>query len=264
MPARIVSDPVRLRQILLNLGSNAVKFTERGGVTFAVAQQEGASGPQRLVLSVTDSGIGMTAEQQVRIFDPFAQADDSTTRRYGGTGLGTTISRHLAELLGGSLAVESEPGRGSDFRLTLPLVDGGEAKASRDEEAPPASARGRVLLAEDNPVNARIGTLLLERLGLTVTHAADGEAALAAAHEADLVLMDVSMPRMDGLEATRRLRSNGFAGPIVALTANVMPEDRAACLEAGMNEVLGKPIVFTELSAVADRWLGAATNARDA
>lgn len=263
LPGTIVSDGLRLRQILLNLIGNAVKFTEAGGVDVSV-MREG----EKLAISVEDSGIGIDQARLEVIFDPFVQAEGDTTRRFGGTGLGLSISRQLAQLLGGSLSVDSMPGVGSRFSLRLPIVEpevlppGETCTAETQLAAPP---RGRVLLAEDHDVNRMLVTAMLEELGQEVALAPDGVAAIDAVFSAqsagklfDLVLMDIQMPGCDGYAASRTIRAGGItpdALPIVALTANAYPEDIATALDAGMQAHLAKPLVFDDLAAALARWL---------
>ena len=265
-PRLISSDSLRLRQIMLNLVGNAVKFTESGCVEVSVLREA-----TRLAISVEDSGIGIDPTRVENIFDPFIQEEASTTRRFGGTGLGLAISRQLAELLGGSLTVDSMPGVGSRFTLRLPLEEV-EAKTEPDRvlerrtghlAAPPNSAR--ILLVEDHDINRLLVTNMLQELGQDVSLAHDGTEAIAAVLDAteagtpfDLVLMDIQMPGCDGYSATRAIRKVGIAGrdlPIIALTANAFPEDIAAAREAGMQAHLAKPLVFEELAAVLARWL---------
>lgn len=265
IPSLISSDPLRLRQIMLNLIGNAVKFTESGGIEVAVARKQ-----TQLVISVEDSGIGIDESRLGMIFDPFVQAESSTTRRYGGTGLGLSISRQLAELLGGSLSVDSMPGIGSRFTLRLPIVEVkqsvaaalGHRRRATDIAMPP---KGRILLAEDHDVNRMLVTAMLEDLGQEVTLSHDGAAAIEAATSGlgqappfDLVLMDIQMPGCDGYAATRAIRAAGIPPeslPIIALTANAYPEDVLAAQMAGMQAHLAKPLVFEDLAAVLARWL---------
>ena len=265
IPKFISSDPLRLRQILLNLIGNAVKFTENGGIEVAVACEQ-----TQLAISVEDSGIGIDESRLTMIFDPFVQAEGSTTRRYGGTGLGLSVSRQLAELLGGSLTVDSMPGIGSRFTLRIPTIEvdaiempsPGQHRRATDIVLPP---KGRILLAEDHDVNRLLVSAMLEDLGQDVTLAHDGIAAIDAAVEAhgsgepfDLVLMDIQMPGCDGYAATREIRRRGIGPdslPIVALTANAYPEDVAAAKVAGMQAHLAKPLVFEDLAAALARWL---------
>ena len=259
VPRAIVSDPVRLRQIVVNLVGNAVKFTASGSVRVGVRLDPADS--HKIRVRVADTGIGIPAEKQKLIFEAFAQADDSTTRTFGGTGLGLSICKELVALFGGALEVESEAGRGSAFEFTLPFVSAaphaaGDATASEPHIALAATPI-RVLLAEDNPVNQTIASKLLTKLGCTVTSVADGAAAVqrALSEQFDLVLMDVQMPIMDGLEATRQIRAReAMRGSerlhIVALTANAMEGDSEACKAAGMDGYLSKPIERIKLRSV--------------
>lgn len=266
LPARIEGDGLRLRQVVLNLLGNAVKFTERGEVRLDVGTRHRADGSGWIEIAVRDTGIGIAPERQQAVFDKFAQADATTSHRYGGTGLGLTISAQLARMMGGEIAVESAPGIGTTFFLRVPLVTLAAPAAPAPPIAPriPASqdhAPPRVLLAEDHEINQLLATAMLERLGALVTLAPDGAAALAAVEAADasfdLVLMDMQMPVMDGLEATRALRDAGHDAarlPIVALTANAYADDVALCLAAGMQAHLAKPLRLADLQAVLDRW----------
>ncbi|MBM4063536.1 MAG: response regulator [Planctomycetes bacterium] len=252
IPATILCDPLRLRQILMNLVDNAIKFTAAGTVRIVLAA---AAAPPRLVVEVHDDGCGMTPEVLQRLFLPFEQADVSTTRRFGGTGLGLAISRQLAELLGGGLTVTSEPGRGSTFTLGLalrvpdappPVRPGNPAAAT------PPLARGlRVLLTEDGPDNQRLLQAILARAGAITEVANHGaeclDRVLAPGAAYDVVVMDIQMPVMDGLTATRRLREAGCTVPVIALTASAMPKDHDACLGAGCDVFLTKPIDRTAL-----------------
>jgi signal transduction histidine kinase/ActR/RegA family two-component response regulator len=267
MPRTIRTDPVRLRQILVNLVGNAIKFTREGGVRILVSVSPPGDARPQASVEVIDTGIGLTNAQQERLFQPFSQADSSTARRFGGTGLGLTISRRLARLLGGDIAVTSTPGEGSSFRLTIDpgsLADvefvehAGEAMVElvgRDaggesvlgDDAP--LAHTRVLLAEDGPDNQQLIMYHLRRAGAAVEIAESGRAAvdlaLAAAGSGrpfDLVLMDMQMPEMDGYEATAELRRRGYARPIIALTAHAMSGDREKCLNAGCDDFATKPI----------------------
>jgi signal transduction histidine kinase/DNA-binding NarL/FixJ family response regulator len=290
VPEAIVGDPLRTRQILLNLLGNAVKFTEDGQVCVRVTRILDASGVPQIVWSVTDTGIGIATSQLESIFEAFTQAEMSTSRRYGGTGLGLSISRRLAELMGGRLFADSVPSEGSTFTLVLPLEAAPAAEstgsgsvethaseprplAERIDEPPPAlpasaeakrpksrcSARAlEVLLVEDNPINQRVARLQLERWGHRVAVAENGLVAvqLAESGRFDCVLMDMQMPEMDGIEATVALRRAdirsraGAALPIVAMTANVMDSDRERCLAVGMDDYLAKPIQIDALFAL--------------
>lgn len=261
LPTRIQTDPTRLRQILLNLISNAVKFTEQGSVVIRGRVLNDADLGRRLVIEVEDSGIGMTEEQLTRIAEPFVQADASTTRRFGGTGLGLAISRRLAELLGGRLEVRSTYEVGSTFTFTLPIGSGAPKAAVPPESATGASETPerselhqalsgvRVLVAEDGRDNQRLLRRFLEQAGAQVSFVENGEdavrmAARAASRSAayDLVLLDIQMPIMDGYEAARTLRTQGYPGPVLALTAHSVDMTRAQCLDAGCTDCLQKPI----------------------
>ncbi len=252
LPEEIRSDPVRLKQILINLCSNALKFTHEGEVRLCLRCDPDA---QTLSYQVIDTGIGMDAGQQQKVFRQFAQADVSTTREYGGTGLGLYLSRQLAQKLGGDLAVDSTPGEGSTLTLTLKLSGLDEVEwlsspvACENKslpDTPSATTRlaGSVLLVEDNEVNQQLVSYLITRTGAEVTIAGNGEEAvhMAPLQAFDLVLMDIQMPVMDGLEATRWLRSQGYKGCIIALTANVMASDIAQYKRGGFDGCLTKPI----------------------
>jgi len=256
-------DPTRVRQMLFNLVGNAIKFTRGGSVRIEAVAEEGG-----VRFSVRDSGIGIAPEQRGRIFDRFAQADASTTRRYGGTGLGLAICRQLVELMGGRIGVESEPGQGSRFWFTLPLEPSTEADIARESFqtlAPVPAAIGplRVLVAEDNRINQMLVTKLLEREGHQTEVAQNGIEALAAVRRSrfDVVLMDVQMPEMDGPAATAAIRAlPGPAGriPIIALTANALVGDRERYLAAGMDDYVAKPLDPARLTEVLARVMGAA------
>jgi signal transduction histidine kinase len=252
LPEGLVGDSVRIMQILVNLVGNAIKFTEAGGVVVEVAAPRRDEGQVTLQLVVSDSGIGMTPAQQRRIFGAYAQADATVTRRFGGTGLGLSITRRLVELMHGEIRVSSEPGAGSIFTVELPLAVAPAPAPVAERPALRFDGR-RVLVVEDNPVNQLITREILERRGAVVEVADNGRIALerAAAGRFDLVLMDVMMPEMDGLEATRRLRATPATAalPIIGLTASVDHGDLVACLAAGMNAHVPKPIVPEELFA---------------
>jgi signal transduction histidine kinase len=250
-PITLRGDALRLRQVLLNLVSNALKFTEAGRVTLKV-RREGA----RLAFSVEDTGIGIAPEVLSRLFTVFEQADASTTRRFGGTGLGLALSRQLVALMGGQLLVESTEGRGSRFHFTLPLPEAAQTGAS----APPPKDRSapRVLVVDDNPVNLRVATSLVRKAGYQADAVSTGGEALSAAGVTSYVavLMDCHMPEMDGFETTVRIRAlpAPFGGvPIIALTASTSEEDLVACIRSGMNEVLAKPVSLETLRRVLPR-----------
>jgi len=256
---RFRGDALRIRQVLTNLVGNAIKFTLQGSVTLAVSSKD-----QLLHFTVTDTGIGIAADRLQAIFDPFTQADPSMTRRYGGTGLGTTISKQLVELMGGSIWVESTVGQGSCFHVLLPLQAAEDTleqtqRLRRVSVLPPL----RVLAADDAPQNLELLTLLLGSHGHTIVPAANGLIAVQLAGEQpfDVILMDVQMPNMDGLSATRHIRAQEIARatrrvPIIALSASVLPADRHAALEAGMDAFASKPIDLVELSFEIAKALG--------
>lgn len=273
LPEYIYSDYVRIKQILLNLCSNAIKFTEYGEVTITMRYE---SDTDHLFFIVKDSGIGLSKESQEKIFESFTQADSSTTRKFGGTGLGLTLSKQLASLLGGDIWLVSEPGVGSTFTLYLPTHLGSNNRLLQSNAEIPVFSKsttnyymcieklaGNILLAEDNEINQRLIKLNLEKMGARVTTADNGKEAIVMAQAADfdLVLMDMQMPVMDGLEAVTTLRSMGYSRPIVALTANAMQEDRNNCLKAGCNEFLTKPIHQDKLYNVAKKYLIVETSA---
>ena len=265
LPGIIVGDPTRLRQILVNLLGNAIKFTERGRVELSVSCAERT--PQRAVMhfTVTDTGIGIDSAAQARLFKPFTQADNSMSRRYGGTGLGLVISMRLAQAMGGAIQVQSALNQGSTFRLLLPCKLPEVTVTPRPEEGPrfvTPSLQGRVLVVEDDAVNRQVIDLFLKKMGLTATFAPDGEEAITTATTKpfDLVLMDCQLPGIDGMEATRQIRKKLGEKKltIIALTANASTHVREACLTAGMNDFLSKPVRFELLAGVLQRHLPAA------
>lgn len=280
VPDRVTGDVRRLRQILGNLVSNAVKFTERGSVELRVAAGPAEDGAAcRLAFTVRDTGIGIPEDKRDLLFQAFSQVDGSATRTHGGTGLGLTLCNRLASLLGGTLRVESQPGRGSAFHLTLefrrdmdaPGTPRGEQSAGPPRlPAPDATGARRLhlLIAEDNPVNQRVAELILARLGHATAVAANGAEAVAAWQDGafDAILMDVAMPVMSGLDATaaiRRLEAGASRRiPIIALTANAMPGDRDLCFRSGMDGYLRKPIRTDELSRVLEAIAAAADAGR--
>jgi signal transduction histidine kinase len=275
VPEQITTDPLRLRQILLNLVGNAVKFTETGEVRLTV-RSDGLNAPvPYITLEVMDSGVGMTEGQLAQLFQPFKQVDDSAARRFGGTGLGLSIAKHLSGLLGAQLEARSTPGVGSVFTLRHPVGDltgirmvANAQEALADPEppdkpaAPSTSLRGRVLLAEDGPDNQRLISFLLRKAGAQVDIAENGRIAInaiAAANAAgtpfDLILMDMQMPELDGYAATAELRASGYTGLIVALTAHAMQTDRERCLRAGCNDFATKPIERASFLALVKAYL---------
>ena len=289
VPSWLMGDSGRLRQVLLNLLSNAVKFTQQGSVRMAVVRipceqvpQQQAQGAQALLnlrFAVSDTGIGLSPEQQSKLFQPFTQADLSTTRRFGGTGLGLSIARRLVELMGGEIGVSSVQGQGTDFTFNIVLRHGterpatekhaadaaGNARFRSDSNTPLrnlfANSHARILVADDVATNQKVAVGILKLLGLNADAVANGEEALAALETIpyDLVLMDVQMPVMDGIEATRRIRASSGTGtrqlPIIALTAGAMLEERENCLQAGMDDFLSKPVAPQALAQCLEKWL---------
>jgi len=274
VPDRILSDPTRLRQILMNLVGNAAKFTEHGTIVINAGVIESPE-KSSLVIDIEDTGPGMTGEQSQTLFHAFKQADSTVTRKHGGTGLGLTISRRLANLMGGDVTLlRTDLGKGSCFRLTLPLipivdsvlVQNLEARAVQVVETRPEkiSIHGRILLAEDGLDNQRLLSFLLKKAGASVDIADDGQIALEMLDKAnelnvpyDLLLTDMQMPVMDGYMLARTLRSRGVKMPIVALTAHALPEDRQKCLDAGCDDYLSKPIDKYLLLTACAKWIAA-------
>ncbi len=287
VPRRLHGDARRLSQVLTNLVSNAVKFTEEGEIRISVERIGGDDREAELRFSVADTGIGMEPDQAGCLFEAFTQGDCSTTRRFGGAGLGLAISRRLVEMMGGEISVESKPGRGSTFRFTVrlsrpdevfpadtrlapapsPCADPAEDAPTPPDTGPSPSIRGiRVLVVEDNPINQQVAREMLESAGAVVEIADDGAAAVAAittpGHDGagvpcDAVLMDIQMPVMDGITATRRLREAGFGTadlPIIAMTAHARRDDRDRCLSAGMNDYVAKPVETEPLIEALARW----------
>lgn len=256
VPSNIISDPTRLRQIMINLISNAVKFTENGKVEVSITSQALLGGKCRLHFSVRDTGIGIPQDRMDKLFQSFSQVDMSTTRKYGGTGLGLAISKRLTEIMDGEIWAESEVGKGSTFHFTLP-VDVSLDSLPRPKVATPqpkvnAHTNIRILMAEDNAVNQKVILQMLKKLGYRADVAADGIEALKALEirPYDLVLMDIQMPEMDGIEATKDIRQRWPNGPmIVALTAYALEGDRERCLEAGMDGYIAKPVKMDDLRA---------------
>jgi PAS domain S-box-containing protein len=265
-------DPTRIRQILFNLLSNAVKFTQRGEIRVGVGTAPLGGGRTRVTLAVSDTGIGLDAAQQARLFEPFSQADSSTTRRYGGTGLGLSIVRRLAQLMGGDVAVDSAPGAGSTFTVTLALdaapAESPLAALLKPEPAPvpvpvlPNGSGARLLVVDDHPINREVLVRQLGLLGLAADTAEDGVEALAAFAPGRFaaILADLHMPAMDGYELTRQVRvveaqAGAVRTPVVAVTANAMRGEEERCLAAGMDAYLAKPVAIARLRATLQRWL---------
>ncbi len=286
IPRELMLDGLRVRQVLSNLIGNAIKFTDKGAVDVCLKPATvPESEPGEIIeFSIADTGVGIAPEWQSVIFDQFVQADGSSRRTHGGTGLGLPISRKLAQLMDGTLTLESREGEGTLVALRIPLIRVSSARASSAKPASKGGAatpgkprftaeplerfsprRGKVLVADDCDVNQMLMQDMLSNLGYLVITAASGAEAVAKVHEAkaagapvELILMDVQMPDIDGLEATRRLREDGFDAaqlPIIALTASAFQGDVEACLRTGMQQHLAKPIGQRDLIAAIDRWL---------
>jgi CheY-like chemotaxis protein len=292
IPERVTGDATRIRQVLINLLSNAVKFTQSGEIDVKVSASELLDDSYEMHFSVRDTGIGISKETCARLFQPFSQADASTSRKYGGTGLGLAISKRLVEMMGGRIWVDSEEGKGCNFHFTIKAKVSADlpenelpalstqamptqampaqvmhtqamhtqilpTQIRQDEDEPNKTEDLRILLAEDNPVNRRMATLMLRKLGYRADSVANGLEVLKSLERQkyDLILMDIQMPEMDGLEATREIRRRWPAEAlrIVALTANAIAGDREKCLEAGMDDYLCKPISLESLKTTLER-----------
>ncbi|MFN3712750.1 MAG: ATP-binding protein [Alcanivoracaceae bacterium] len=262
---QVCADPTRLRQILTNLISNAVKFTERGEIRVSVVVTDERQDRVALTMTVSDTGIGIPKDKLPMLFDAFSQVDSSTTRRFGGTGLGLAIAQRLTRLLGGVLEVESDPGQGTRFRarFVFPMRRGGDVVSLQDDDGAFPHLHGNVLLVEDNEVNRMVAEHMLTAAGARVSCAANGEEALRllARQRFDAVLMDIQMPVMDGMEAVRRYREHErIKGserlPVIALTANALAGERERCLAAGMDDYLAKPFQRRKLISLLSRYLG--------
>ena len=273
LPALVIGDAGRIKQVLINLGGNAIKFTAQGEIRIRVRERRRNARTVVLSFEVIDTGIGLSPEQQTRVFDGFSQAEASTSRRFGGTGLGLAISKRLVSLMGGQLQIASKLGAGSTFYFDLhcPLPDAAQLASNSHQTPSDANAKAlpvqrlaslRVLLVEDNLINQMVARELLEREGALVQLAENGQLAvdalLASPHDFDVVLMDLQMPVMDGLQATRHIRQQLQLTqlPIIAMTANVMASDREDCLAAGMNDHIGKPFKLDELVALLQTYAG--------
>ncbi len=280
VPSLLRGDPGRLRQVLVNLGGNAVKFTAKGKITIRASLDREDDKSATIRFTISDTGIGIPANRLDILFSPFTQGDCSTTRRFGGTGLGLAISKQLVELMGGRIGVESKEGIGSTFWFTtvfekqsaMPGSDGDGAALASEEDAlhsiawPTISENSkhkiRILVAEDNPVNQKVAQAILKKMGLRANVVANGQEAINELQNIpyDLVLMDCQMPEIDGFEATRCIRKNA-AGvlnprvPIIAMTAATMQGDREKCIDAGMNDFIAKPVQPGDLAKILVRWL---------
>ncbi len=262
LPEYILGDPLRFRQSLLNILNNAVKFTAEGGVTITVTVSQEVALQASITINIEDTGIGMSDEQRNKIFQPFMQADTSTTRRYGGTGLGLPITRSLIEAMGAELTVTSTKDVGSSFSFTLnaqiPTDIEININPEENDQAMLERIKGKkILLVEDNEINQLIATEVLESFGLSVALACDGQQGvdMALHGDFDLILMDIQMPTMDGLTAAKTLRYNNYTKPIIAMTANAMPEDKIRARESGMQEHIGKPFDAKDLQKCLIKWL---------
>jgi signal transduction histidine kinase/ActR/RegA family two-component response regulator len=285
LPAEINADPLRLRQVLANLVGNAIKFTEAGEVTVHVECEACISGGGfgDLHIAVRDTGIGMSQEQIGRLFRPFTQADETTTRRFGGTGLGLTITHRLVQMMGGTIEVKSEVGIGSTFDLTVPIAigttNGSNGKGGKNgtsggdvpllpspEAAASGASRGRILMAEDGPDMQRLLSFVLSRSGAEVTVVSNGVAALEATANGKfgVILLDMQMPEMDGYTAAREIRRRGIQTPIIAVTAHAMTGDRERCLAAGCTDYMTKPVDADELLRRVEHYLTSGSGARGA
>lgn len=260
-PNELIGDPIRITQILINILGNAVKFTDHGGISLVVFTENKQSDHEiTLGFRVKDTGIGMTESQQSRLFNAFEQADASTTRLYGGSGLGLSISYKLASLMQGRIEVESKLNEGSIFTLFVPLkIDTYDQSSEIIEQKHIHEPKkgSRILIAEDNKLSQKLMDRILTQMGMIVTLADHGKMAfdLARRNLYDLIILDVQMPEMDGLEASRRIREIDSKTPIIAMTANVSKEDRSECLASGMNDFLGKPIDPRSLHEALSKWI---------
>jgi two-component system, sensor histidine kinase and response regulator len=266
IPRFLVGDSLRLGQILINLSNNAVKFTAKGKVTIETELIDETSDEVTLQFAVKDTGIGLTKEQIAKLFKSFSQADSSTTRKFGGTGLGLTISKQLVEMMNGKIWVESEPGKGSSFIFTAVFGYGDKeeittrsAKEGFDIKQLKSIQGARILLVEDNEINQQVAQELLEKVGFVIDIAEDGQKAVEAVEKEayDLVLMDIQMPIMDGYESTKEIRKKSHLKdlPILAMSANAMTQDRELSIKAGMNDHVAKPIDLEQLYSALSKYI---------
>lgn len=265
VPKKVIGDPTRMRQVMVNLISNAIKFTSEGGVSIRVKLKLKDEKDALIRVEVKDTGIGIPENKHQKLFLAFSQADGSTTRKHGGSGLGLTIVRQLVEMMKGNLGIESEVGKGSKFWFVVPLSiarDDQLLPVPLTEVAKPVVLAGKVLLVEDNPINQMVARKMLEKIGLESVLAENGKQALQCLQREkfDAVLMDCQMPEMDGFEATEIWReqeqlSSNSRVPIIAMTANVMQGDRERCLSSGMDDYLGKPVRQAELGSILQCWI---------
>lgn len=279
VPQHILGDEYRTKQVLTNIVGNAIKFTASGWVSIS-ASVVGAPEARKIEITITDTGIGIARERQKEIFDQFVQADNSVVRHFGGSGLGLTISQRLLEALGGGISCESEPGKGTSFVVTLPLIEAnpltadGSSHADQQPEPNTIARNARILVAEDHDINRVLITALLKQLGYHPDIAEDGAEAIEKVEQAiddqnpySIILMDLQMPNLDGMEATRKLRRMGVSPedlPIIAVTAHAYQEDIKACHAAGMQDHLGKPIIKDDLREMLGKWLPTVTEAKQA
>ncbi|MFH0999967.1 MAG: ATP-binding protein, partial [Bacteroidota bacterium] len=261
VPQRVIGDKYRFKQILTNLFNNAVKFTEKGGVTINVYVLDETPSTHRIKFEVIDTGIGITESNLKKLFQSFSQVDSSTTRLYGGTGLGLVISKNISKLLGGEMGVESDEGKGSNFWFWINYKRSNESSSVYEPielEEKVEQNKLRILLAEDNLINQKVAQMHLEKLGHHVECAINGKIAfeMYTKSDYDLIFMDIQMPEMDGIQATKRIREFErdiqLKNPIqiIALTANAMKGDKEACLNAGMNNYMSKPFKPAELNQI--------------
>ena len=242
----VIADELKIKQILTSFISNAIKFTLKGGVEINASVQDIDSGKQNLVITVSDTGVGIFSEKIDMIFEEFYQVDEDFTRQFGGLGLGLSLAKKQADFIGGKITVESKVGKGSSFTLTIPVSKTAKTVTVKKEEANSLPQKLKILVAEDNLMNQELIRLVLQQKGYEVTIAANGKIALelAGKNKYDLIFMDIQMPVMDGIEATRKIRKLDHYNeiPIIAFTAHTLPEDREMCFDAGMNDMINKPL----------------------